>query len=104
MNRAPAIKGGRLDAAYRPTRVLTLLISDVASADPMNIASGPAITDSTTCADALAILHLRATSGSQGVRERAPGRHQARRRALLAQAELRLIATLQVALHCLPIA
>ncbi len=50
------IKGGRLAAACAPARVVTLTISDVPGDDPSVIASGPTVPDSTTCADALAIL------------------------------------------------
>jgi glycerate 2-kinase len=51
-----AIKGGRLAAACHPARVLTLLLSDVPGDDPIDIASGPTVTDPTTCDDALAIV------------------------------------------------
>ncbi len=51
-----AIKGGRLAALCAPARVVTLLISDVPGDAPEVIASGPTAPDSTTCADALAIL------------------------------------------------
>lgn len=51
-----AIKGGRLAAACHPARVVTLLVSDVPGDNPMDIASGPTVPDTTTCADALAIL------------------------------------------------
>jgi glycerate 2-kinase len=51
-----AIKGGRLAAACHPARLLTLLISDVPGDNPIDIASGPAVADPTSCADALAIL------------------------------------------------
>ncbi|GIK46052.1 MAG: hydroxypyruvate reductase [Betaproteobacteria bacterium] len=51
-----AIKGGRLAAAAYPARVLTLVISDVPGDDPAVVASGPTVADSTTCADALAVL------------------------------------------------
>lgn len=51
-----AIKGGRLAALCAPARVVTLLISDVPGDAPEVIASGPTVPDSTTCADALAIL------------------------------------------------
>ncbi|SOE06184.1 glycerate 2-kinase [Variovorax sp. YR752] len=51
-----AIKGGRLAAACHPARVLNLLLSDVPGDDPVDIASGPTVPDSTTCADALEIL------------------------------------------------
>lgn len=50
------IKGGRLGAACAPAQVLTLLISDVPGDSPMDIASGPTVADSTTCADALEIV------------------------------------------------
>lgn len=51
-----SIKGGRLAAAGHPAKVVTLLISDVPGDNPMDIASGPTVADTTTCADALAIL------------------------------------------------
>ena len=51
-----AIKGGRLAALCAPAQVVTLLISDVPGDAPEVIASGPTVPDSTTCADALAIL------------------------------------------------
>ena len=51
-----AIKGGRLAALCAPARVVTLLISDVPGDAPQVIASGPTVPDSSTCADALAIL------------------------------------------------
>jgi len=51
-----AIKGGRLAAAAYPARVLTLVISDVPGDDPSAIASGPTVPDTTTFAEARAIL------------------------------------------------
>jgi glycerate 2-kinase len=51
-----AIKGGRLALACAPARVVTLLISDVPGDDPSIIASGPTLPDTSTRADALAIL------------------------------------------------
>ncbi len=50
------IKGGRLGAACRPARVVTLAISDVPGDSPVDIASGPTVADTTTCDDALAVL------------------------------------------------
>jgi len=50
------IKGGRLAAACYPAKVVNLLISDVPGDEPMDIASGPTIVDTTTCNDALSIL------------------------------------------------
>jgi hydroxypyruvate reductase len=97
-----AIKGGRLAAACHPARVLTLLISDVPGDDPINIASGPTVGDPTTCADALAIVqrygialpaaalaHLESGSG-ESVKPDDPR---------LARAEVRIIATPQMALE-----
>ena len=51
-----AIKGGRLEAACHPARVISLLISDVPGDSPVDIASGPTVADSTTCGDALALV------------------------------------------------
>src|SRR4029079_17578537 len=51
-----AIKGGRLAIAAQPARVLAWLISDVPNDDPGVIGSGPTVADSTTFADALAVL------------------------------------------------
>lgn len=39
------IKGGRLAAAARPARLVTLLISDVPGDDPATVASGPTVAD-----------------------------------------------------------
>ena len=50
------IKGGRLAQACEPARVVTLTISDVPGDDPSIIASGPTVSDATTCAEALSIL------------------------------------------------
>ena len=97
-----AIKGGRLAAACHPARVVTLLISDVPGDNPMDIASGPTVGDPTTCADALAILrryrievapevHEVLTSGAgESIK---PGDPR------LANTELRMIATPQMALE-----
>ena len=62
-----AIKGGRLAAACYPARVVNLIISDV-PADGMNdIASGPTVADTSTCADALAVLRRYAIKVSPAV-------------------------------------
>ncbi|QYY33849.1 glycerate kinase (plasmid) [Cupriavidus pinatubonensis] len=50
------IKGGRLAAAARPARVITLAISDVPGDDVSTIASGPTVPDDSTCEQALEIL------------------------------------------------
>ncbi len=51
-----AIKGGRLAAAARPARVVTLAISDVPGDDPAVIGSGPTVPDATTFADARGLI------------------------------------------------
>jgi len=51
-----AIKGGRLAVAAAPARVVSLIISDVPGDDPSVIASGPTTPDTTTLADAKAVL------------------------------------------------
>lgn len=51
-----SLKGGRLGAACYPARLLTLLISDVPGDAPTDIASGPTVGDTSTCADALDII------------------------------------------------
>ena len=51
-----AIKGGRLAIAAQPARVVTLAISDVPGDDLSIIASGPTVPDTSTRADALAVL------------------------------------------------
>ena len=97
-----AIKGGRLAAACHPARVLTLLISDVPGDDPIDIASGPTAADPTTCEDALAIIKR------YGIELPAPvldvlqsGRGESIKPGdpRLANSELRLIATPQMALE-----
>jgi len=97
-----AIKGGRLAAACHPARVLTLTISDVPGDDPMDIASGPTVADPTTCQDALdiirrynialpaAVLAVLQSGGGESVKPDDPR---------LAGAELRMIATPQMALE-----
>ncbi len=51
-----AVKGGRLAEAAAPARVLTLAISDVPGDDLDVIGSGPTVPDSSTLADARAVL------------------------------------------------
>ena len=50
-----AIKGGRLAAAARPARVVTLVISDVPGDNPAVIGSGPTVPDASTWAEVRAI-------------------------------------------------
>ncbi len=74
-----AIKGGRLAAAAYPAATVALLISDVPGDDPAVIASGPTVAETSTPADALAVLaahgvavpdavraHLEAAAGPPG--------------------------------------
>ncbi|MES1208748.1 MAG: glycerate kinase [Pseudomonadota bacterium] len=51
-----AIKGGRLAVACHPARVVTLVISDVPGDDPATVGSGPTVADTTTFAEARAVL------------------------------------------------
>lgn len=53
--RLSAVKGGRLAAHCAPAKVWALLLSDVLGDAPDAIASGPAVPDPTTCAEAAAI-------------------------------------------------
>ncbi len=53
--RLSAVKGGRFAEACAPARVFGVVLSDIVG-DPLDmIASGPAVPDATTCADALAV-------------------------------------------------
>ncbi|MES3025747.1 MAG: glycerate kinase [Pseudomonadota bacterium] len=97
-----AIKGGRLAAACHPAKVVTLLISDVPGDDPADIASGPTAADSTTCADALAILRRYAIDVPENVRallEGGRGESVKPGDPRLANSEMRMIATPQMALE-----
>ncbi|TMV43252.1 DUF4147 domain-containing protein, partial [Thioclava sp. BHET1] len=50
------VKGGQLAAAAHPARTLALMISDVPGDDPAVIGSGPTVGESSTAADARAVL------------------------------------------------
>ena len=53
--RLSAVKGGRFALACKPARVFSIVLSDILG-DPLDmIASGPAVPDSSTCAQAVAI-------------------------------------------------
>jgi hydroxypyruvate reductase len=96
-----AIKGGRLAAACHPARVVTLLISDVPGDNPMDIGSGPTVPDPTTCADALAIIRrygILAPSEVLDALESGRGETMKPGDARLAGAEVRMVATPQMAL------
>ncbi len=86
-----AIKGGRLAAAARPARVVTLVISDVPGDDPAVIGSGPTVPDASTWAEVRAIaahygLALPRTDGPETPK---PGE---------IEADIRMIATPAMAL------
>ena len=54
--RLSGVKGGRIAEACAPAKVYAVVLSDIIG-DPLDmIASGPACPDSTTCADALAVV------------------------------------------------
>jgi glycerate 2-kinase len=64
-----AIQGGRLAAACR-ARVLALIVSDVTGDNPTHIASGPCAPDTSTYADALAVLARYGVNAPNAVRAR----------------------------------
>ena len=97
-----AIKGGRLAAACAPARVLTLLISDVPGDRPLDIASGPTVADPSTCADALDIVRRHGIAlppAAQARLESGAGESVKPGDERLAGAEVRLVATPQMALE-----
>jgi glycerate 2-kinase len=94
-----AIKGGRLAAAARPARVVTLAISDVPGDDPAVIASGPTVPDRTTFADARAIIARYGIEPSPAVAARlAEAIDETPKPGDLPNAEFHLIATPMMAL------
>lgn len=97
-----AIKGGRLALACAPARVVTLLISDVPGDDPHIIASGPTLTDPSTCVEALAILrkyHLEVPPNVRQHLESGAGETPKPGNPLFARNSHRVIATAQHALE-----
>ena len=97
-----AIKGGRLAISAAPAEVLTLLISDVPGDDPSTIASGPTVGDSTTLADARAVLEkyaleapLRVQAFLRDERNETPEPDDAK----LANSHTTMLASAQVALE-----
>ncbi len=96
------IKGGRLAALAYPAKVVTLLISDVPGDVLADIASGPTVADSTSCADALAIVDRYGIDLPAAVRETLEsGRGETVKPddPRIAGVETRLIATPQMALE-----
>ncbi|WP_300442662.1 glycerate kinase [Zoogloea sp.] len=97
-----AIKGGRLAAACHPARVVNLLISDVPGDRPMDIASGPAVADPSSCADALDIVRRYAIdlpAGARTLLESGAGETLKPGDARLADVVTHLVATPQMALE-----
>ena len=87
-----AIKGGRLAVAAAPARVVSLIVSDVVGDDPAVIASGPTALDTTTCADALAVLERYAVSIPPHVRSKLMDESLETPKAGLAHASLHIVA------------
>ena len=97
-----SIKGGRLGAACHPAQLLTLLISDVPGDNPMDIASGPTVGDSTSCAQALEIIQRYQIALPEAMRtllDSGAGETVKPGDARLANSAVRLIATPQMALE-----
>ena len=98
-----AIKGGRLAAAAHPARVVTLVISDVPGDDPAVIASGPTVPDTSTFADARAVLAKYGITEPRAVLDHLDRRAKTKRRKpgdpRLASATLVMIATPQQSLE-----
>ncbi|MBC3833140.1 glycerate kinase [Undibacterium amnicola] len=97
-----AIKGGRLALACAPAKVLTYIISDVAGDDASIIASGPTLADTSTCADALAILQRYAIPTSPAVLthlQRTTSETPKSDEAAFIQAHVQIIANAQTALQ-----
>jgi hydroxypyruvate reductase len=97
-----AIKGGRLGALCSPARLVALLMSDVPGDNAADIASGPTIGDSTTCADALEILdryRIVAPPKARALLESGDGETVKPGDPRLARSEIRVIATPQMALE-----
>ena len=68
--RLSAVKGGRFAETCAPARVFGVVLSDIVG-DPLDmIASGPAVPDPTTCADALAVAEKYSLVLSEAARAR----------------------------------
>ena len=96
------LKGGRLAALCHPARVLTLLISDVPADHLPDIASGPTVADTSTCADALAIVArygIELPTAARQLLESGEGETVKPGDPRLAGAETRLISSPQIGLE-----
>ena len=97
-----SLKGGRLGALCHPARLLTLLISDVPGDAPMDIASGPTVTDATTCAEALDIIaryRIEVPAPVRALLESGRGETVKPGDARLQNSEVRMITAPQIALE-----
>ena len=97
-----AIKGGRLAQACAPAQLVTLLISDVPGDDPCVVASGPTLTDPSTCEQALAVLNRYAIDVSPAIAQAlAQGQLETPKPQdpRFAQNQVRVVATAQQALE-----
>lgn len=97
-----SIKGGRLAAACHPAKVVTLIISDVPGDRPMDVASGPTVSDTTTCEDAIVIVDrygIKLPAHVRQVLESGTGESIKSDDARLASIETHVIATPQLALE-----
>lgn len=93
-----AIKGGRLAAACKPARLVTLAISDVPGDDPAIIASGPTVGDTSSFAEARAILARHGIDTSPAMRHWLEQGRETPTPDDLPHAEFRMIATPAMAL------
>jgi hydroxypyruvate reductase len=97
-----SLKGGRLGALCHPARLLTLLISDVPGDSPMDIASGPTVADTTTCAEALDVLaryHIDIAAPVRALLETSAGETVKPDDVRLANSSVRMITAPQIALE-----
>ncbi|MCM2339834.1 glycerate kinase [Rhodoferax sp.] len=97
-----SLKGGRLGALCHPAQLLTLLISDVPGDAPMDIASGPTVTDATTCAEALDIIaryRIEVPAAVRALLESGRGETVKPGDARLQNSEVRMITAPQIALE-----
>ena len=97
-----AIKGGRLAQACAPAQLVTLLISDVPGDDPCVVASGPTLTDPSTCEQALTVLNRYAIDVSPAIAQAlAQGQLETPKPQdpRFAQNQVRVVATAQQALE-----
>ena len=97
-----SLKGGRLGALCHPAKLLTLLISDVPGDAPMDIASGPTVTDATSCAEALDIIaryRIEVPAAVRALLESGRGETVKPGDARLQNSEVRMITAPQIALE-----